>query len=139
MGQETPESSKNMALMPKGAEIIINTETGAPGFHIENIYVMAGIPWVMQAMFQEVKKILENLPGIGLPFITKSIDVFIGESIIARSLEELQQRYPQVTIGSYPYIESNRWGTTLSIRSKDEKSIDSALKELEKILEGLTE
>ena len=137
-GIEFNEGSKKMAIMPKAVEIIKNSATSAPGFKIENIFVMAGIPWVMQAMFKEVKNyLLTKFPEIGAPFYTQTVEVFIGESIIAKQLEMLQSRYSEVAIGSYPFQKNEKWGTNISFRSKYKDLIEKAKSEFIVILEEL--
>lgn len=119
-----------MTYMPKTAIPLMNRETGAPGFKIENLFVMAGVPSIMQAMFHEVKKYLEH----GKPIISKSVDFPNSENLIADALGELQNRYPMLEIGSYPYKEDHRWGTNLVLRGDDTHSIDKAMEELLKII-----
>jgi molybdenum cofactor synthesis domain-containing protein len=133
MGRELLETTKRMAMMPIGAEILKNSATGAPGFRIGNIFVMAGIPEVMQAIFQEAKKnILSDYTP--QPIFTKTLEVFLGESIIATPLLELQSKYPSIIMGSYPFRKGEIWGTNLEMRSKDQNLIEQAMTELKTII-----
>jgi len=138
-GATLNEGSKKMAIMPQGVKIIKNSATSAPGFKIENVFVMAGIPWVMQAMFQEIKiHLLASFSDLGSsPFYTQSIEIFIGESIIAKQLEELQAKFPEVAIGSYPFKANEIWGTNINFRSKHKDLIEQAKIEFKLILEDL--
>lgn len=123
----TTSDHLRMARMPKSAKILLNYETGAPGFKIENVFVMAGVPYIMQAIFQEAKKYLET----GKPFISRSITAYIGESTIAEGFANLQNKYPSIEMGSYPFKEQDgRWGTSLVLRGNDEELIDKVLIEL---------
>ena len=122
-----------MAYIPESAELLLNEETGAPGFKIENVFVMAGVPYIMQAIFKEAKKHLKN----GKPIISKSIELFISEGAIAKDFGLLQNKYPSIEMGSYPFTKEARWGTNLVLRGDDPELIDAAMKELLEILECL--
>ena len=124
-GRELIEASKKMAYIPDGARLIDNSETGAPGFIIENVYVMAGVPYIMQAMMEFVLPMLEN----GSSILSRSIELDIGESIIAREMEAIQHKYPTVSVGSYPFVKGDAHGTSVVMRSDDEKTLDKAYKE----------
>jgi molybdenum cofactor synthesis domain-containing protein len=137
-GKELSEGSKKMALMPKGVELIRNSASTAPGFRIENIFVMAGIPWVMQAMFAEVERyIYSTYPDLGEPFFSDNIEIFMGEGSIAAHLKQVQEKYPEVAIGSYPFKKHDIWGTNINFRSKDKERIKLALEELKASLKEL--
>ena len=136
MGKELLEPSKKMALIPVGATLIKNSETGAPGFRIENVYVMAGIPKVMQAMFNEVKKMILEDHQVQA-FISKSIDVILGESLISEGFAALQKKFPGIEMGSYPHKKNNIWETSLVLRSKNKEAIEIAMNELEQMLKEI--
>src|SRR5262245_46714772 len=99
IGREPNEARMRMARIPEGAALIENEVSKAPGFQIGNVFVMAGIPKVMQAMMEEAAK---RLAG-GVPVRSISITVEGGEGDIAKPLKEIQDRYPAVIIGSYPF------------------------------------
>ena len=120
-----------MAHMPKGAISLLNRETGAPGFKIENVFVMAGVPSIMKFMFEEVKKHLKH----GKPIISKSIEVEISENSIALEFSNLQDKYPIIEMGSYPFKGETNWGTSLVLRGDDENIIDKAMEELLQIID----
>ena len=115
-----------MAHIPEGASLIDNPVSTAPGFNIGNVYVMAGIPNVMQAMLDGV---LPNLQG-GPPIKSRSISCFIGESVIAKDMGEIAAKYPTIDIGSYPYFRAGSFGLSLVIRGLDESVIASAQQDL---------
>ena len=129
--EEVMKSRLLMALVPEGAGLIENPTGGPQGFFIENVYVMAGIPRVMQAMLSSLKGKLEG----GLTVLTRSVTAFLGESQIATELGHLQQRYPDVDIGSYPFTRDGRYGTSLVIRCTDVKVLDKVLQETCKLIE----
>src|SRR6266540_7005911 len=92
IGREPNEARMRMARMPKGASLIENPVSKAPGFQIGNVFVMAGIPKVMQAMMEEAAKRLSG----GVPMRSVAITVEAGEGDIAKPLKEIQNRYPAV-------------------------------------------
>ena len=102
-----------MTLLPKGAELVENPVTKAPGFKMENVFVMAGIPSIMQGMLEGAKAFLK----IGNKITSKSIDVFMPESYVAEELSKMQDNYPEVEIGSYPFNKEGQFGTSLVMRS----------------------
>ncbi len=93
------EARKKMAILPEGASLLDNPVSSAPGFRIENVFVMAGIPKIFQAMFVAAKQQLIGGKK------TKSIEAEIAltESIIAKDFADMQEKYPLVTMGSYPF------------------------------------
>ena len=129
------EGYMRMAHMPKNALPLLNRETGAPGFKVDNVFVMAGVPYIMQAMFKEAKKFLKT----GKPIISRSIDVYVSESLIAAGFSALQDKYPQIEMGSYPFRRRDRWGTTLALRGDDPELIEQALSELYQFLASVTQ
>lgn len=122
-----------MCYMPKNAIPLLNRETGAPGFKLANVFVMAGVPSIMQAMFSEAKKHLKKAD----PIISKSIETTLSESLIAEDFRALQNEYPHIEMGSYPHCIDGKWSTTLSLRGNDIKLIEEALHKLDLILKKL--
>jgi molybdenum cofactor synthesis domain-containing protein len=112
-----------MARVPEGATLVANTTGGPPGFRMENVFVMAGIPMVMQAMLASLDGKLEGGPMVH----SRSVTAYLGESQIAGALREIQSRYPSVDLGSYPFFREDRYGTTLVIRGTDEALLDAML------------
>lgn len=111
-----------MAILPSKASLLANPITSAPGFRIENVFVMAGIPKIFQAMFEAAKK---ELIG-GKKIRAKEVVISLTESIIAADFSALQEKYPQVVMGSYPF----EGGTSLVFRSKDYDLLDKSLAEM---------
>jgi molybdenum cofactor synthesis domain-containing protein len=125
------EGRIKMVTLPDGAEPIANPISTAPGFYIENVYVMAGIPNVMQAMFDAVKGTLRK----GAVVLSKEIKLYTSESKIASPLSELQDEYENVEIGSYPFIEDNKIGVSLVFRSSDKVALDECSDKMNKVLQ----
>ncbi len=123
------EARLKMAFVPRTARLLSNPVSSAPGFRIDNVFVMAGVPKIFQAMFAEATK---ELIG-GKKIRAKEIKISLTESAIAKDLESLQKKYPQVAMGSYP-LEGT---TSLVFRSNDyallEKSVTEMLEVLERI------
>ena len=117
---------KKMAMIPKGATLISNPVSGAPGFQIENVFVMAGVPRIMQAMFDDVKTRLSR----GKPVLSNTIACSLQESMVAEPLTAIQAKYPQVSIGSYPHFRGGILGLSLVLRSSDDPMLDKATGEV---------
>ncbi len=115
-----------MATLPEGASLIDNPVSAAPGFRIKNVFVMAGVPKIMQAMLDSV---IPQLQG-GPPILSKSMGVSLPESKIAAQLGELAARYPDLDIGSYPYFKPTGYGLSLVIRGSDKPLLEKAFAEL---------
>jgi molybdenum cofactor synthesis domain-containing protein len=113
-------SRLRMAMVPRGAGLIDNSTGGPPGFFVENVYVMAGIPAVMRAMLAS----LEFKLARGAVVLSRSITAYLAESAIAEPLRHLQASYPDVEIGSYPFNRDGRYGTTLVLRGTDEQTLE---------------
>jgi molybdenum cofactor synthesis domain-containing protein len=127
------EARLRMAHVPEGAELIENPVSAAPGFRIGNVFVMAGVPSIMQAMFDGLK---HRLIG-GKPVLSRTVSAFLGEGIIAAGLGSLQQRYPALEIGSYPFFRQGRYGASFVLRGTERALIDAAAGELGKLIHEL--
>ena len=132
-GRELNEARMRMAHTPEGATLIENPVSWAPGFRVENVHVLAGIPAVMRAMFESVAPTLKG----GRTVKSREISVLLGEGDVAAGLEGLQERYPALEIGSYPFVRDGNFGTTLVLRGTDEGEIAQAGDELCTILRKL--
>ena len=126
---ELTDARMKMTMIPKGAELVDNPISRAPGFKIENVFVMAGIPSIMQGMLEGARKYLKG----GDIIKSTSVDVFTRESNVAEELAELQRNYPDIEIGSYPFSKENKFGTSLVLRSKDSSLLKKCELELLKI------
>lgn len=120
---EVMESRLLMARVPESAQLIDNPTGGPQGFYIKNVYVMAGIPRVMQAMLSTLAGKLEGGPKT----LSCSVTAFLGESQIATRLGEIQDQFPSVSIGSYPFSRDGNYGTSLVIRGIDAKLLNQVL------------
>lgn len=132
-GRELNEARLRMAHTPEGAELIDNPVSRAPGFRVENVYVMAGIPAVMRAMFDSIASTLEA----GTTVKSRSVAVMLGEGDVARELGALQERFGALEIGSYPFMREGQFGTTLVLRGLDQGEVDAAAEELKDTLRRL--
>jgi molybdenum cofactor synthesis domain-containing protein len=117
----TPARQK-MAMMPLSAALIPNPVSGAPGFVVENVYVMAGVPRIMQAMFDHVLGLITP----GDPILSNTIATQIPESVLAEALGGIQTRYPAIDIGSYPHFRDGIPATNLVLRGRDVESLKAA-------------
>ncbi|MDB2414783.1 molybdopterin-binding protein [Rickettsiales bacterium] len=126
-GRKMNQSSIKMAYLPEGASLIDNPVSGAPGFYIENVYVMAGIPNIMQAMFDSVKFQIKG----GKPIKSLELSGYVTESKIANDLSQLQNEYPTIDVGSYPFVKNAKFGTSIVLRSSDEELLNEAFSKLE--------
>jgi molybdenum cofactor synthesis domain-containing protein len=124
-GTEFNAARMRMARTPEGATLIDNPVSTAPGFQIGNVYVMAGIPQVMQAMFDGMK---HRLIG-GAQVMSRAVSGFLPEGIIANELGALQQRYPDIEIGSYPFQRQGKAGSTIVLRGTDRARLEAATEE----------
>ena len=122
-----------MATFPVGAELIQNPVSAAPGYRIGNVFVLAGIPVVMQAMFDSMKHLLKG----GAPVRSRAIRISLGEGTIAQGLAEVQARFPDVDIGSYPSARAGRLGVSLVFRATDTARIDPAVDEVKALVRAL--
>lgn len=123
---ELNEARLKMAHVPDGATLVDNPMSPAPGFKIENVYVLAGIPSVARAMFGTL---LTEL-GSGASIHSANVDVFLPEGDIAKPLETIAQRYPDLDVGSYPFSRDGRFGANLVVRGTDQAQIAAAMQEI---------
>ena len=116
-----------MAMMPAGAELIENPVSGAPGFSVENVFVMAGVPRIMQGMIDSA---LSNIKG-GAVVQSVTVELDFPESAIAAVLSGVQERYyPDVDIGSYPQYKEGKYGVNVVLRSVDIEKAEAAADEV---------
>ena len=127
------EGRLRMARIPFGAELIVNPISKAPGFRLENVIVMAGVPAIMRAMLDQVAPTLKT----GEPILSETVRADAKEGDVATPLAAVQRAHPEVSIGSYPFIEGNRFNTNLVIRSRDPAALAAAKAAVAKMLSGL--
>ena len=125
-GQEFNDARQRMARIPDSATLIENPVSIAPGFSIQNVHVMAGVPSVFQAM---VATVLPKLTG-GAPLLAQSLRIDRGEGDIAGPLAELAKAYPDLSIGSYPFTQNGAYGSNIVIRGTDGAMVDEAMVKL---------
>ena len=130
---ELNEARLKMTLLPKGAELVENPVTKAPGFKMENVFIMAGIPSIMQGMLEGAKAFLK----IGNKMTSKSIDVFMPESYVAEELSKMQDNYPEVEIGSYPFNKEGQFGTSLVMRSANLDTLERCASDVAEMVKKL--
>lgn len=132
-GDRVKEATFQMADFPEGARLIPNAISIAPGFVMGNVFVMAGIPRVMQAMLDSIVPMLER----GEEIYTQSVDVFAAESEISLRFEEIQNEFMNVDLGSYPFKVGDRFGTSLVGQSTDKESLDKAFTKVRNLINEL--
>jgi molybdenum cofactor synthesis domain-containing protein len=128
--EKVNEARLKMADMPEGSELIDNPVSVAPGFRVENVYVLPGVPSILEAMFAGLKPKLKG----GAPVRSRTVTAFCPEGEIARALGEIQARHPSLEIGSYPFMQQGRFGTSLVFRGTDETEIRAAAEALLAVL-----
>ena len=134
-GREFTDARQRMARMPRGAEHIENPVSVAPGFRIENVHVMAGVPSVFQAMLATV---ISTLPA-GATVRSETIEVpdGIGEGDLGTPLAEIDRAHPDVAIGSYPRFEDGRHTVRIVLRSRDENALEAAQRAVTAMLSAI--
>src|SRR5262247_554053 len=125
-GVELTPARLRMARIPFGAELVENSVSIAPGFMLDNVIVMAGIPSIMQVMLDAATKFLRT----GKKMLSTSLDLHRPEGEIADMFAALQKRYPDVPMGSYPFQKDGKPGTQLVLRSTDAGRLAEAENEL---------
>ena len=115
------EGRQKMVWMPSNANLILNPASGAPGFNIENVFCLPGVPSILQSMLPELKN---KLVG-GNPILSKTISLKTIESEIAKSLKDVQNNNKDVDIGSYPFFRKGKIGVSIVMRSESQAKIDT--------------
>jgi molybdenum cofactor synthesis domain-containing protein len=130
MGTEATPARLRMCETPEHAEVLPNKVGGAPGYRIENVFVMAGIPRIMHAMFEAAVPHLEG----GVTLQATTVGSMVPEGAIATGLGELQDAYPELDVGSYPFTIAGKPGSNLVIRGADEAQIAEAAENLRALI-----
>ena len=120
-GQELNAARLRMARIPDGATLIDNPVSAAPGFTLQNVHVMAGVPSVFRAM---VESVMATLQG-GVPLASRTIEVVRGEGDIAGPLGEIDALFPMLSIGSYPFQRDGVYGANIVLRGTDVAALDA--------------
>jgi molybdenum cofactor synthesis domain-containing protein len=124
------EMRKRMARIPFGASLVKNGVSAAPGFQIENVFVMAGVPGIMRAMLEDIAPRLAR----GQVIQAVAISAPIGEGTIAAALAILQGEHQAVAIGSYPYYREDGYGVQLVARGRDPAAVEKVAQAIEEII-----
>lgn len=114
---------QRMARTPKGAELIQNRVSLAPGFQVENVFVLAGVPKIMQVMLEALRPRLRG----GAKVWSKTVTIYTGESNVAELLTEVEGAFESVSLGSYPFFQDGIVGTQIVGRSRDKLDLEKAM------------
>ena len=117
---EFNEGRQKMIWMPKNAKLLLNPTSGAPGFSVENVFCLPGVPSILKSMLGGLKN---DIVG-GEPILSHTISLKTVESEIANSLTKIQDNNNDVEIGSYPFFQAGKLGVSIVIRSEDQNKID---------------
>ena len=128
---EFNEGRQKMVWMPEGANLILNPTSGAPGFNVENVFCLPGVPSILKSM---LGGLINSIVG-GEPILSHSINLKTIESEIANSLTEVQNENMDVEIGSYPFFKAGKLGVSIVIRSEKQSKIDNCVKHILKFVE----
>jgi len=123
---EFNEGRKKMAKIPEDALLIYNPSSGAPGFIVENVFCLPGVPSILKSMVDGLK---DKIIG-GKKILSKTISVQTVESEIAQSLENVQNQFKEVQIGSYPFFRLGKIGVSIVVRSTEKNKIDDCYKQI---------
>jgi len=118
---EFNEGRQKMVWMPENANLILNPTSGAPGFNVENVFCLPGVPSILKSMLGGLKN---RIVG-GDPILSHTISLQTVESEIANSLTKVQNNNLDVEIGSYPFFQAGKLGVSIVIRSEDQSKIDN--------------
>ena len=127
---EFNEGRQKMVWMPKDAKLILNPTSGAPGFSIENVFCLPGVPSILKSMLGGLKN---EIVG-GKPILSLTISLRTVESEIAQSLTKVQENNVNVEIGSYPFFQAGKLGVSIVIRSEDQSKIDDCRSQILKFV-----
>tara|TARA_B100000029_G_scaffold404910_1_gene405049 strand:+ start:18 stop:770 length:753 start_codon:yes stop_codon:yes gene_type:complete len=123
---EFNQGRQKMAKMPTTAKLILNPTSGAPGFYIENVFCLPGVPSILQSMIGGLNNVLVG----GDPILNITINLRTVESEIAKSITEIQNENKDVEIGSYPFFKAGKLGVSIVIRSSDKNKLDKCNSEI---------
>ena len=127
---EFNEGRQKMVWMPRDANLILNPTSGAPGFNVENVFCLPGVPSILKSMLGGLK---DKIVG-GDPILSHTISLKTVESEIANSLTDVQDNNKDVEIGSYPFFQAGKLGVSIVIRSEDQLKIDKCSSEILKFV-----
>ena len=128
---EFNDGRKKMAKMPDKASLIYNPSSGAPGFIVENVYCLPGVPSILKSMVDGLKNKIKG----GKKILSETISVSTVESEIAKPLEDVQNNFSNVEIGSYPFFKSGKVGVSIVVRSTEKKQIEDCAKQIQNFIQ----
>ena len=128
---EFNEGRQKMVWMPKNANLILNPTSGAPGFNVENVFCLPGVPSILKSMLGGLKN---KIVG-GEPILSHTISLKTVESEIANSLSKVQNENEDVEIGSYPFFHAGKLGVSIVLRSENQSRIDECSSQILKFVE----
>lgn len=128
--EDFTDSRGRMAIMPEGSVLIDNPITIAPGFQIHNVFVLAGVPSIMQAMLDSVLHRMAH----GQPILSETVMCTLPESFLAEDLEAIQNQFLDLSIGSYPGWRESGFQVHLVIRGTDKERLQQAKKSVERMV-----
>ena len=123
---EFNDGRKKMAKMPDKASLIYNPSSGAPGFIVENVYCLPGVPSILKSMVNGLKNRISG----GKKILSKTISVSTVESEIAKPLEDIQNKFKNIEIGSYPFFRMGKVGVSIVMRSTEKNQIADCSKQV---------
>ena len=123
---EFNDGRKKMAKMPDKASLIYNPSSGAPGFVVENVYCLPGVPSILKSMVDGLKNKISG----GKKILSKTISVITVESEIAKPLEDIQNKFKNIEIGSYPFFRKGKIGVSIVMRSTEKNLIGVCAKQI---------
>lgn len=130
---ELTDARLKMAMIPVGAALVANPVSGAPGFRMENVYTFAGVPRIMQGMFDSIRLELKG----GEKVLSGTVACDMRESVIADDLAAIQVKWPDVDIGSYPTYRGGMAGLSVVVRTPDAAALDAVMDEIVAMVERL--
>ena len=132
---EFTEARQRMARTPQGAELIDNPISKAPGIKMENVFIMAGVPKIMQAMMDAIAPTLKS----GAKMLSQAIDCPHGEGTIGAPLGVIQDNHPDTMIGSYPRYDDGQYTTQIVVRGRSQSVVTAAVADVASMLQDLAE
>jgi len=126
------EARLRMANMPEGAELLPNSVSAAPGFKVDNVYVMAGVPSIMRAMFDYILPMLKG----GQKIYSEALSAYLPESTLAVPLGQIQEAHPEVEIGSYPQWHDGKIGVSIVVRGIDLSAVVNVREQVRSLMQA---
>ena len=130
---EFNEGRQKMVWMPENANLILNPTSGAPGFNVENVFCLPGVPSILKSMLGGLKN---KIVG-GDPILSHTISLRTVESEIAQSLTDVQNNNKDIEIGSYPFFQAGKLGVSIVIRSEKKSKIDECSNQILNFIEKM--